>query len=71
MFANRTLLTTGGTFGNAVLNRFLHTDIGEIRIFFCKKKKQHDMRFEFAAKPAVRTKLLIPPSICLRCIYIF
>lgn len=46
MFKNRTLLITGGTgsFGNAVLKRFLHTDIGEIRIFSRDEKKQDDMR---------------------------
>lgn len=51
-FANKTLLITGGTgsFGNAVLNRFLKTDIGEIRIFSRDEKKQDDMRHEFQAK---------------------
>ena len=46
MFANATLLITGGTgsFGNAVLRRFLDTDIGEIRIFSRDEKKQDDMR---------------------------
>jgi len=46
MFTNKTLLITGGTgsFGNAVLNRFLNTDIGEIRIFSRDEKKQDDMR---------------------------
>ena len=46
MFTNKTLLITGGTgsFGNAVLNRFLDTDIAEIRIFSRDEKKQHDMR---------------------------
>jgi UDP-N-acetylglucosamine 4,6-dehydratase len=46
MFNNKTLLITGGTgsFGNAVLDRFLHTDIGEIRIFSRDEKKQDDMR---------------------------
>jgi len=46
MFANKTLLITGGTgsFGNAVLNRFLDTDIKEIRIFSRDEKKQDDMR---------------------------
>ena len=49
MFADRTLLITGGTgtFGNAVLNRFLHTDIAEIRIFSRDEKKQHDMRLAY------------------------
>ncbi len=46
MFANKILLITGGTgsFGNAVLNRFLDTDIKEIRIFSRDEKKQDDMR---------------------------
>lgn len=46
MFTGKTLLITGGTgsFGNAVLNRFLDTDIGEIRIFSRDEKKQDDMR---------------------------
>lgn len=52
MFSNKTLLITGGTgsFGNAVLNRFLKTDIGEIRIFSRDEKKQDDMRHEYQAK---------------------
>ena len=52
MFKNKTLLITGGTgsFGNAVLNRFLETDIGEIRVFSRDEKKQDDMRHEFQAK---------------------
>ena len=51
-FKDKTLLITGGTgsFGNAVLNRFLKTDIGEIRIFSRDEKKQDDMRHEFQAK---------------------
>ena len=46
MFSGKTLLITGGTgsFGNAVLSRFLHTDIAEIRIFSRDEKKQDDMR---------------------------
>lgn len=49
MFKDRTLLITGGTgsFGNAVLNRFLQTDIGEIRIFSRDEKKQDDMRHQY------------------------
>jgi UDP-glucose 4-epimerase len=49
MFTGKSLLITGGTgtFGNAVLNRFLHTDIAEIRIFSRDEKKQHDMRLEY------------------------
>ncbi len=52
MFKDKVLLITGGTgsFGNAVLNRFLKTDIGEIRIFSRDEKKQDDMRHEFQAK---------------------
>ena len=54
LFTNKTLLITGGTgsFGNAVLNRFLATDIGEIRIFSRDEKKQDDMRHELQAKGA-------------------
>ncbi len=49
MFKNKTLLITGGTgsFGNAVLHRFLNTDIEEIRIFSRDEKKQHDMRLHY------------------------
>ena len=52
LFRDKTLLITGGTgsFGNAVLNRFLETDIGEIRIFSRDEKKQDDMRHEFQAR---------------------
>ena len=52
IFAGGSLLITGGTgsFGNAVLNRFLATDIGEIRVFSRDEKKQDDMRHEFQAK---------------------
>ena len=60
IFANKTLLITGGTgsFGNAVLNRFLDTDIGEIRIFSRDEKKQDDIRHEFQVKmPAVADKI--------------
>ena len=60
IFANKTLLITGGTgsFGNAVLNRFLNTEIGEIRIFSRDEKKQDDMRHEFQAKmPQASEKL--------------
>ena len=48
LFTGKTLMITGGTgsFGNAVLNRFLKTDIGEIRIFSRDEKKQDDMRHE-------------------------
>ena len=60
LFTNKTLLITGGTgsFGNAVLNRFLATDIGEIRIFSRDEKKQDDMRHEFQVKmPEVAEKI--------------
>ena len=60
LFINKTLLITGGTgsFGNAVLNRFLETDIGEIRIFSRDEKKQDDMRHEFQTKmPEVANKI--------------
>ena len=53
-------MITGGTgsFGNAVLNRFLQTDIGEIRIFSRDEKKQDDMRHEYQAKmPEVADKI--------------
>ena len=52
IFANKTLLITGGTgsFGNAVLKRFLTTDIKEIRIFSRDEKKQDDMRHEYQIK---------------------
>ena len=52
LFQNRILMITGGTgsFGNAVLNRFLTTDIGEIRIFSRDEKKQDDMRHEYQIK---------------------
>ena len=59
-FTNATLLITGGTgsFGNAVLNRFLSTDIKEIRVFSRDEKKQDDMRHEFQAKmPDVADKI--------------
>ncbi|MEN7526109.1 polysaccharide biosynthesis protein [Cupriavidus sp. DL-D2] len=50
MFLGKTLLITGGTgsFGNAVLRRFLNSDIGEIRIFSRDEKKQDDMRKRYA-----------------------
>ncbi len=60
LFKGKTLMITGGTgsFGNAVLNRFLRTDIGEIRIFSRDEKKQDDMRHEFQAKmPEVAEKI--------------
>ena len=60
LFKDKTLLITGGTgsFGNAVLNRFLKTDIGEIRIFSRDEKKQDDMRHEFQVKmPDVADKI--------------
>ena len=60
LFANKTLLITGGTgsFGNAVLNRLLPTDIREIRIFSRGEKLQDDMRHEFWTKmPDVAEKI--------------
>ena len=60
LFKNKTLMITGGTgsFGNAVLNRFLKTDIGEIRIFSRDEKKQDDMRHDFQARmPEVADKI--------------
>ena len=60
IFAGKTLMITGGTgsFGNAVLNRFLRTDIGEIRIFSRDEKKQDDMRHEYQSKyPDVANKI--------------
>ena len=60
LFKGKTLMITGGTgsFGNAVLNRFLKTDIGEIRIFSRDEKKQDDMRHDFQARmPEVADKI--------------
>ena len=60
LFAGKTLMITGGTgsFGNAVLNRFLQTDICEIRVFSRDEKKQDDMRHEYQAKmPEVADKI--------------
>ena len=60
LFTGKILMITGGTgsFGNAVLNRFLQTDIGEIRIFSRDEKKQDDMRHEYQAKmPEVAHKI--------------
>jgi len=59
-FTKKTLMITGGTgsFGNAVLNRFLKTDIGEIRIFSRDEKKQDDMRHDFQVRmPEVADKI--------------
>lgn len=52
LFTDKTLMITGGTgsFGATVLNRFLPTDVGEIRIFSRDEKKQDDMRHEYQAK---------------------
>lgn len=60
IFKDKTLMITGGTgsFGNAVLNRFLDTDIKEIRTFSRDEKKQDDMRHEYQAKyPDVAHKI--------------
>ena len=59
-FKDKVLLISGGTgsFGNAVLKRFLRADIGEIRIFSRDEKKQDDMRHEYQAKyPDVAHKI--------------
>ena len=60
IFSGKTLMITGGTgsFGNAVLNRFLQTDIGEIRIFSRDEKKQDDMRHDFQARMPEAAKKL-------------
>lgn len=52
MFSEKTLLITGGTgsFGNAVLRRFLHTDVKEIRVFSRDEKKQEDMRIDLGSE---------------------
>ena len=59
-FKNKTLLITGGTgsFGNAVVKRFLTTDIKEIRIFSRDEKKQDDMRKKYKENPI---KIAIAP----------
>lgn len=60
IFKDKVLMITGGTgsFGNAVLNRFLETDIAEIRIFSRDEKKQDDLRHEYQAKmPKVAHKI--------------
>lgn len=59
-FKDKTLMITGGTgsFGNVVLNRFLETDIGEIRVFSRDEKKQDDMRHDFQVRmPEVANKI--------------
>ena len=52
MFKNKTLLITGGTgsFGNAVLQKFIDSELSEIRIFSRDEKKQDDMRQKFKSK---------------------
>ena len=60
LFKGKTLMITGGTgsFGNVVLNRFLQTDIGEIRVFSRDEKKQDDMRHDFQVRmPEVADKI--------------
>ena len=60
MFKGKTLLITGGTgsFGNAVLDRFLNSDIKEIRVFSRDEKKQNDMRHKYSALyPEIAHKL--------------
>ena len=63
IFAGKTLMITGGTgsFGNAVLNRFLQTDIKEIRIFSRDEKKQDDMR-SFAEDQSQRMLNALEPG---------
>ena len=71
IFKNKTLLITGGTgsFGSAVLNKFLDSEISEIRIFSIDEKKQHDMRVAFNNPKIkfficdVRDKESITPSV--------
>ena len=60
VFKNKILMITGGTgsFGNAVLNRFIHSDIAEIRIFSRDELKQDNMRHEYQSKyPELSDKL--------------
>ena len=56
LFTNKTLMITGGTgsFGHAVLDRFLDTDVREIRIFSRDEKKQDDMRTEYGNNPKIK-----------------
>ena len=56
MFKDKTLLITGGTgsFGHAVLDRFLNTEIKEIRIFSRDEKKQDDMRTEYRSNEKIK-----------------
>lgn len=63
-FTGKTLLITGGTgtFGNAVLHRFLQTDIAEIRIFSRDEKMQHDMRLDYN-NPSSRRRSARPLSL--------
>lgn len=71
IFSNKTLLITGGTgsFGEAVLKRFLYTDIGEIRIFSRDEKKQDDLRKKYSSNKLrfylgdVRDKQSIEPAL--------
>ena len=70
IFAGKTLMITGGTgsFGNAVLNRFLTTDIAEIRIFSRDEKKQDDMRHEYQARyPEYAHKIKFYRAAAARC----
>ena len=62
MFENRVLLITGGTgsFGNAVLRRFLDSDIKEIRIFSRDEKKQDDMRHHLQNSTSVMYVTNVP-----------
>ncbi len=60
MFTNKILLITGGTgsFGNAVLKRFLNTDIAEIQIFSRDEKKQDDMRKRYNSPNNMQCKFI-------------
>ena len=68
IFKNKVLMITGGTgsFGNAVLKRFLSTDIKEIRIFSRDEKKRDDMRHEYQAKyPDTANKIKFLSVMCV------
>ena len=72
IFKDKVLMITGGTgsFGNAVLKRFLETDIREIRIFSRDEKKQDDMRHEYQAKmPEVANNIKFIKTQCLEIIW--
>ena len=60
MFENKKLLITGGTgsFGRAVLNRILDTNVEEVRIFSRDEKKQHDLRISLKSKKSIDFKII-------------